>query len=85
MNPLEERKRILVLQGELQRQSIALEQVMLQRRLDHAREGLQSHRWWVVAATVAVGWFTTRKAGGLLRWIPLLTGAWRMAQNLKKR
>lgn len=45
---------MLVLQGELQRQSIALEQLMLQRRLDQAREGLQSHRWWVVAATVAV-------------------------------
>ncbi len=85
MNPLEERKRILILQGELQRQSIALEQLMLHRRLDQTRAGLQSHRWWVVAATVAVGWFTTRKTGGLLRWIPLVTGAWRMARNFKKR
>lgn len=85
MNSLEERKRLLVLQGELRRQSIALEQVMLLRRLDQAREGLQSHRWWVVAATVAIGWFTTRKTGGLLRWLPLVSGAWRLAQNLKKR
>lgn len=85
MNPLQERKRLLVLQGELQRQSIVLEQLMLQRRLDHAREGLQSHRWWVVAATVAVGWFTTRKAGGWFRWLPLVSGAWRIARNFKQR
>jgi hypothetical protein len=84
MNPLEERKRLLILHGELQRQSIALEQVLLQRRFEQTREGLHTHRWWVIGATVAAGWFTRKKAGGWLRWLPVAAGLWRMMQNRKK-
>ena len=85
MNDLAERKRLLILQGELHRQIIAIERFRMQQRFDVTRERFQAKRWWLLAGLAAAGWLSTRRLGSLLKLLTAGMTAWRMAQNFRSR
>ena len=84
-NSLAERKRILVLQADVHRNLIELEQLRLQQRFEVLRGQMRAKSWWLLGAAVVTGWLTTRVFGSLLKFVPAGMAAWRLIQNFTRR
>lgn len=82
MKNLNDQKRLLVLQADMHRQMLALEQQHLRQGVGDARERLAAGRWWLIGGGLIGGWLLTRKLPSLARWLPVMMPAWRLARGL---
>ena len=85
LNALRQRKQLLVLEADLQRQLVVLEYQQWQQRLSASQEKLHASRWWLAGGALVIGWLFTRKLPSLARWLPLALPAWRAAQKFLPR
>ena len=84
---LNDRKRVLILEAELNRGLIRAECAILRSRFAwlHAASGqLAAHRPWVAAGGIAAGTMAARHWRKLLRFIPAAVAAWRAFRYLRK-
>jgi len=80
---LAERKQLLTQRAAIYRDLIATERLIIQARCSSVPAFLGSQRGLFVAGAAVVGWLLARRAGGVLRWLPIAMSAWRIFQNLK--
>lgn len=85
LKELRQRKQLLTLQADLQRQLLVLECGQWQDRFSASRQRFQANRWWLAGGALAVGWLFTRKLPSLARWLPLALPAWRAVRRYLPR
>jgi hypothetical protein len=86
MIELQERKRLLVLQSELDRASLCVECARLGARLSwmqNTQEKVRSASPWLALGAAAVGLLAARRGRKLARWLPTVLTVWRWIQRLK--
>jgi hypothetical protein len=87
LRELEDRKRRLIAQAELNRSVVSLECAGMRARLswlEDVRDKLSARRPWLVAGGIAAG-LLARRRWRLARWAPAALAAWRWWQRLKPR
>jgi hypothetical protein len=87
VNELAARKRLLVMESELNRRALQHETARIQENLARWKEntlgaGRVAYPWLLAAAPVA-GWFVTRKAGRVTGFISKALIGWRLIRRLK--
>jgi hypothetical protein len=85
VNELAARKKLLVMESELNRQALQHETVRIQQNLGRWKEntlgaGRTAYPWLLAAAPVA-GWFVTRKAGRVTGFISKAIIGWRLIRR----
>lgn len=86
LNALAERRKLLVLEGELHRSLVVLERENLRARLAGlraAREQVASHKPLLLAGSAVAGLFALRHWRKLARWMPAALTALRWVQSWK--
>ena len=72
MNPLAQRKQLLIAQGELQRAMMLIERQQWMDRRDAVRDAVKSGGWWLLGATALAGYVVTTQFGRILKWAPIV-------------
>jgi hypothetical protein len=86
MNELQERKRLLVLQGDLHRALLQAEAMKLRSQLDwltDARQKAKSASPWLAVGAGALGLVAASKWRSLATWAPTALMAWRWVQKFR--
>jgi len=87
LTPLEERKRLIMLQSDLHRSLLQAELVGLQTqlgRLGEAREKVRAAGPWLGVAAAVAGVFAARNWRSLAGWAPTAIAAWRWIQEFRR-
>jgi hypothetical protein len=66
MNELTARKRALIAQADLHRQSIEMEWQRVMRRLGRTKDFIHQNRWWLLGGTIIGGFLLTKRWRGFL-------------------
>lgn len=84
LEKLEETKRLLVVQAELQRSRLCLEAAGWSARLQElqtVQRSFTAYRGLLLAGAAVAGLIAARRGGSLLRWIPAALGVWRSVRG----
>ncbi len=81
MNDLAARKRQLLLQADLHRQLIGLEQLQWRDRWHHATALGTGARGWLLGGMIVAGVLLARQWRGLARWLPTLVAVGRILKR----
>lgn len=81
MNELTARKHRLIAQADLNRKLIVEECTQLSEQWNATRARVGQNRWWLVGGAIAGGWLITRRAHGLLKWLPTAFGILRILRR----
>jgi len=87
LDPLAERKRLILLQSDLQRAIIRAECIHLRDRfswIEEAGEKWRTASPLIAAATAIAGFVSIRWGHRWLQWIPAAVTAWKWFQNSKQ-
>lgn len=87
LTPLEERKRMIVLQADLHRSLLQAELVGLRSqfdRLGEARDKVRAAGPWLGVVAAVAGVFAARNWRSLAGWAPTAIAAWRWIQEFRR-
>lgn len=85
LEKLEETKRLLVVQAEIQRSRLCLEAAGWSARLQelqNVQRSFTAYRGLLLAGAAVAGLVAARRGSSLLRWIPAALGLWRSVRAI---